>query len=298
VRSLLIFIALFTVLVFGYPHVHRSVPHAAAAAVVRSQVFHPAIVKVSASAVAGYSVTPMDNFGWLTFIARPLYLALRFLHAHGIPNWGWAIITLTLLFNVLTVWPRVVSMKSSLKMMRIQPRVDAIKQRYAHLPVSDPKRAEMNVEMMALYKAEGASMFGGCLPMLLQMPLFFAFIKVLRSVPELHQAHWYWLTDLASPDPRHILPLLIIASMMLTQIITPAPAMTASQRWMLGILMPVVMGFSLWHYASGLSLYWISGNVISLLIQLAINRSQTGKEMNTLATERAATNLRAGKSRG
>ncbi len=178
------------------------------------------------------------------------------------------------------------SMKSSLKMMRVQPKVDALKKRYAHLKVNDPKRAEMNVEMMALYKAEGANMFGGCLPLLLQMPLLFAYMSVLRNAAELHHAHWFWLTDLSLPDPLHVLPLLIIASMVLTQLITPAPGMSASQRRIFAILMPVVMGLSLWRYASGLSLYWVTGNVIYLLIQLAINRSKLGREMHALATER------------
>ena len=98
------------------------------------------------------------NFGWLTFIAKPLYLALRFLHDHGIGNWGWSIIVLTAIFNLVVIWPRMMSMKSSLKMMRVQPKVDALKKRYAHLKINDPKRAEMNAEMMALYKAEGANM--------------------------------------------------------------------------------------------------------------------------------------------
>jgi len=145
--------------------------------------------------------------------------------------------------------------------------------------------------MMTLYKAEGANMFGGCLPLLLQMLLLFAYMRVLRSAPELQQAHWFWLTDLSSPDPLHILPLLIIASMVVTQLITPSPTMTSSQRRMIVILMPAVMGFSLWHYASGLSLYWITGNFINLLIQLVVNQSKTGKEMQAIAAEHATTTV-------
>jgi YidC/Oxa1 family membrane protein insertase len=122
------------------------------------------------------------------------------------------------------------------------------------------------------------------------MPLLFGYMRVLRSAPELHLAHWYWLKDLSSPDPLHILPLLIIASMILTQFTTPTPTMTPSQRWMLGILMPGVMGFSLWHYASGLSLYWITGNIISSAIQLAINQSKIGREVQNLGAERPPIN--------
>jgi YidC/Oxa1 family membrane protein insertase len=284
-RPFLVFVVLFLFL-FGYRYVHPSAPSAPAGAhPVPSQMLQ---TKMPAAPVVGRSVGSADAYGWLGFLAKPLYLALRFLHGHGVRNWGWAVIVLTAIFNLLTVWPRIMSMKSSLKTMRVQPKVDAIKKRYAHLGMNDPKRAEMNVEMMALYKAEGASMFGGCLPLLLQMPLLFAYVRVLRNASELHQAHWFWLTDLSLPDPLHILPLLIIASMVLTQFITPAPSMTSSQRWMVGILMPVVMGFSLWHYASGLSLYWITGNVMNLAIQLGINRSRMGKEMGSLAAGRVA----------
>lgn len=238
------------------------------------------------SAAIGEPMTRNSNFGWLTFIAKPLYFALRFLHDHGIDNWGWSIVVLTMIFNLLIVWPRIMSLKSSLKMMRVQPKVDALKKRYAHLKINDPKRAEMNAEMMAIYKDEGANMFGGCLPMLLQMPLLFAYLSVLRNAAELHRAHWLWLPDLAAPDPLHILPLLIIGSMVLTQLITPTPGMTASQRWMVALLMPAVMGLSLWRYASGLSLYWVTGNIINLLIQFAVNRSELGKEMHALAAKR------------
>ena len=287
----LIFIVLFFTAAFGYRYVHTPVPSAAVvAAPMQSQMPQPGASKAPVLAAGDHSIASHDNFGWLAFIAKPLYLALRFLYSHGVGNWGWAIIVLTVMFNLLTVWPRVLSTKSSLKMMRIQPKVDAIKKRYAHLTLSDPRRADMNVETMALYKAEGANIFGGCLPLVLQMPLLFGYMRVLRSAPELHQAHWYWLKDLSSPDPLHILPLLIIASMILTQFVTPAPTMTSSQRWMLGLLMPAVMGFSLWHYASGLSLYWITGNIISLAIQLTINQSEIGKEIHNLAAERSAIN--------
>jgi YidC/Oxa1 family membrane protein insertase len=298
-RSLLAFIVLFLMLLFGNHYIHTSTaPAAMPTSPVQTQTPKTEIDKAPAMATADRPIGSSDNFGWLAFIARPLYLALRFLYGHGIGNWGWAIIALTVMFNLLTLWPRILSMKSSLKMMRIQPKVDAIKKRYEHLTSNDPKRGEMNEEMMALYKAEGASMLGGCLPTLLQMPLLFGYMRVLRNASELHQAHWYWLTDLSLPDPLHILPLLIIASMILTQFVTPAPTMTSSQRWMLGILMPAVMGFSLWHYASGLSLYWITGNLISLLTQLAINQSRVGKEMQALAADRAATNLKPDRGRG
>ena len=288
VRSLLGFLMLVFMLFFGFQYVWQPKPSVPmSAGQMQSQMVHAEIAKASSPVAGGQSVASPGNFGWLTFIAKPLYLALRLLHDHGIGNWGWSIIVLTVIFNLLIIWPRMMSMESSLKMMRVQPKVDALKKRYAHLKIDDPKRTEMNAEMMALYKAEGANMFGGCLPLLLQMPLLFAYMSVLRNATELHQANWLWLTDLSLPDPLHILPLLIIGSMILTQCITPAPGMSPSQRRMFAILMPAVMGFSLWHYASGLSLYWVTGNMINLLIQFAINRSKLGKEMHALAATRA-----------
>ena len=193
-----------------------------------------------------------------------------------------------MIFNLVLLPTRFMMMKSSLKMMRIQPKVEAIKKRYAHLKMNDPKRAEMNAEMMELYKTEGVNMYGGCLPMLLQMPLFFAYYRVLLNAVELRQAHWFWLTDLSAPDPLHILPILIIISMFLVQYITPSPGMDPTQRRMMAIMMPVIFGFMLWHYASGLALYWGTGNIINLAIQIGINQSSMGKEMHAIAARRAA----------
>ena len=236
----------------------------------------------------GQSLEPLIQYGWLTVIAKPLYLALRFLVEHGVNNWGWSIIIVTIIFNVVLLPTRVLMMKSSLKMMRIQPKVDAIKQRYAHLKTTDPKRADMNAEMMELYKVEGVNMYGSCLPMLIQMPLFFAYFRLLQNTVELRQAHWYWLSDLSSPDPLHILPILIIITMFLTQYITPSPGMDPVQRKMLAFMMPAMFGFMLWTYASGLSLYWGTGNILNLAIQISINQSHIGKEMSAIAAKRAA----------
>ena len=280
IGPVLAFLALVLILLFGYQHVRHPNQSEPVSSSHVTQTVHRDMPKA-----AGQTIATTTNFGWLAFIAKPLYFTLRFLHDRGIGNWGWSIVLLTVIFNLLIIWPRIMSMRSSLKMMRIQPKVDALKKRYAHLKISDPKRAEMNAEMMALYQAEGANMFGGCLPLLLQMPLLFAFLSVLRNAAELHQAHWLWLTDLASPDPLHVLPLLIIGSMVVTQFITPAPGLSAPQRWTFAILMPAVMGFSLWRYASGLSLYWVTGNIINLVVQLAINRSKLGKEMHALTSK-------------
>ena len=242
----------------------------------------------------GPSLEPLIEFGFWTFIAKPLYIILRFMVSHGIPNWGWAIIVFTVIFTLVLLPSRIMMTKSSLKMMRIQPKVDAIKKRYVHLKMNDPKRTEMNTEMMALYKTEGVNMYGGCLPMLLQMPLFFAYYRMLLNAVELRQAHWLWLPDLSQPDPTHILPILIIVTMFLTQYITPSPGMDPAQRRMMAFMMPIIFGFMLWHYASGLALYWGTSNVIYLAMQIGINRSHWGKEMHAIAARRAAKRSGAG----
>jgi len=238
----------------------------------------------------GQSLAPLIQYGFWGFIAKPLYLALRYLHDHlgaGAYNWGWAIIIVTVIFNVLMLPTRFMMMKSSLKMMRIQPKVDALKQRYAHLKPTDPKKAEMNAEMMELYKKEGVNMYGSCLPMLIQMPLFFAYYRVLYNAVDLRQAQWFWLHDLSVADPVHILPIIIILSMFITQYITPQPGMDAQQRRMMAFMMPVMMGFMLWSFASGLALYWCTGNLIQLALQIGINQAPIGREMHEIAARRA-----------
>ncbi len=240
----------------------------------------------------GPGLESLIQFGsWLGVIAKPLYYALRFLRnfiGGGSYSWGWAIVLFTAVFNLLFIPLRFMMMKSSLKMMRIQPKVDAIKKRYANLKMNDPKKSEMNTEVMALYREEGVNMYGSCLPMLPQLPLFYGFFRVLYNAVELRQAHWFWLPDLSQPDPTHILPLLIIVSMFLTQYITPSPGMDPMQRRMMAFIMPIFMGSFLWHYASGLALYWATGNVLNLALQIFINQSTYGKEMHAIAARRAA----------
>ncbi|MDR3739497.1 MAG: membrane protein insertase YidC [Terracidiphilus sp.] len=244
----------------------------------------------SSGSADGPSLEPLIQYGMWTIIAKPLYFALRWLHDLFGQNafaWGWSIIVFTTLFNLIMLPTRFMMMRSSLRMMRIQPEVDKIKRKYANLKINDPKRAEMNTEMMDLYKRENVNVYGSCLPMLPQLPLFFAYFKVLQCAVELRQAHWFWLKDLATPDPLHILPILIILTMFLTQYITPSPGMDPAQRRMMAFIMPVFMGFILFNYASGLALYWGTSNVINLAMQLGINQSSMGKEMHAIAARRA-----------
>ena len=235
----------------------------------------------------GEDLKQLVQFGWLKIIAEPLFLLLRWVYGF-VHNWGWAIILVTVVFNLLMLPTRVMMMKSSLKMQRIQPKLDAIKRKYAHLPVTDPKRADMNAETMKLYKEEGVNMYGSCLPLLVQMPLLYGFYRVLGNVIELRQAHWGWLPNLAQSDPWHILPIFIITTMFATQMMTPSPGMDPQQRRMMAFTMPAVLGFSMWNFASGLALYWATGNLINFCIQMTINRSAMGRELQALAAKRAA----------
>ncbi len=245
----------------------------------------------------GQSLSPLIHFGWFSIIAKPLYLATRFLRrllGPGRDNWGWAIVIVGIILNMVTLPSRLMMTKSSLKMMRIQPKVDAIKKRYANLKLNDPKRAEMNQEMMALYKTEGVNMYGSCLPMLIQMPLLYAIYEVLENAIELRQAHWLWIPDLSAPDPTYVLPALFILTMFWVQYISPSPGMDPAQRRMMAFVMPVIFGFTLFHFPSGLSLYWFVGNLINLGIQIGINHSSVGKEMHAIAARRAAKKAGAG----
>jgi YidC/Oxa1 family membrane protein insertase len=240
---------------------------------------------------SGPSLESLIQFGsWLGVIAKPLYIVLRYLRnllGPGANNWGWAIILFTAAFNLAFIPLRFMMMKSSLKMMRIQPKLDAIRKRYANLKMNDPKKMEMQQEQAALMKAEGVNMYGSCLPMLPQLPLFYGFFRVLYNAVELRQAHWFWLPDLSQPDPTYVLPILIIITMFLTQFITPSPGMDPMQRRMMAFILPIFMGSFLMHYASGLALYWATGNVLNLGLQVFINPSSYGKEMHAIAARRA-----------
>lgn len=243
----------------------------------------------------GEDLKQLIQFGWLKIIAEPLFLLLRWVYGF-VHNWGWAIILVTVVFNLLMLPTRVMMMRSSLKMQRIQPKLDVIKRKYAGLKATDPKRAEMNAETMKLYKEEGINMYGSCLPLLVQMPLLYGFYRVLGNVIELRQAHWGWLPNLAQSDPLHILPIFIITTMFATQMMTPSPGMDPQQRRMMAFMMPAILGFSMWNFASGLALYWATGNLINFCIQMTINRSPMGRELQALAAKRAAKKTIQGKT--
>ncbi|HKO14465.1 MAG TPA: membrane protein insertase YidC, partial [Acidobacteriaceae bacterium] len=236
----------------------------------------------------GKSLEPVVSFGWFSWVAKPMLLVLRFFVVHGVGNWGWSILILTFILNLAMIPTRVMMMKSSLKMQRIQPQIDSIKAKYAKYKTTDPRRQEMNKEMFDLQRKEGVNMFGGCLPMLLQYPLLYGFYEMLEYSIELRQAHWLWLPDLSAADPWHILPVFVIVSMFLSQFLTPSPGMDQNQQRMMAFMMPVIFGFMMWNLGSGVDLYWVGSNIMGVGTQMVMNRTSMGREMREIAARRAA----------
>ena len=226
------------------------------------------------------------NFGFFGVIARPLFIWLRWTHAY-IHNWGWAICIQTLIINLALMPLRISSMKSALKMQKIQPQMNSIKEKYKKYGMRDPRRQEMNTEIGELMKREGVSPVGGCLPLAIQMPFLFAYYGMLGSALDLRHASWLWVHDLSSPDPWHILPIGIFITMLFMQRMTPQAGMDPSQQKMMNIMMPVMMGFLSWNFASGLCLYWSEGNFIAIAQQAIMNRTSLGREMREMAAKRA-----------
>ena len=226
------------------------------------------------------------NFGFWGVIARPLFLWLRWIEGI-VGNWGWAICIQTLIINLALMPLRISSMKSALKMQKIQPQMNSIKEKYKKYGMRDPRRQEMNTEIGELMKREGVSPVGGCLPLAIQMPFLFAYYGMLGSALDLRHASWLWVHDLSSPDPWHILPIGIFITMVFMQRMTPQAGMDPSQQKMMNVMMPVMMGFLSWNFASGLCLYWSEGNFIAIAQQTVMNRTSLGREMREIAAKRA-----------
>lgn len=243
----------------------------------------------------GETLQPLLDFGFFGPIGKYLFLGLRAVHSaiaphdNGLHNysWGWAIVIFTILINLALLPLRVQGMKSALKMQRIQPQIEAIKAKYKNPKATDPKAGEMNAEVMALQKANGVSMLGGCIPSLIQLPLLFAFFTMMTKVVELRQAHFFWLPDLSSADPWHILPILMVITSFIAQYYTPSPGVDPQQQKMMAFMMPAFSGYMTWNYASGLALYWNIGNLVMIIQQQVMNRTSLGREMKEIAAKRA-----------
>jgi YidC/Oxa1 family membrane protein insertase len=200
-------------------------------------------------------LTKAIYFGMFAFLAVPLLGALKWVYGF-VGNWGWAIITLTILINLAMFPLRHKSVVSMRKMQELQPQMKAIQDRYAKYKMTDPERRGMNEEVMELYKAKGVNPASGCVPMLLTMPFLFAFYSMLSQAIEIRGADFVlWIHDLAAHDPYYVLPILTGVTMVWQQKLTPAGVDPTQQKMMM--IMPVMFTFIFLGQPSGLSLYWL-----------------------------------------
>ncbi|HTM42171.1 MAG TPA: membrane protein insertase YidC [Terriglobales bacterium] len=237
--------------------------------------------------VANGDLRGLIDFGFFGIIARPLFIWLRWMQQHWVSNWGWAIALQTLIITVLLLPLRISSMKSSLKMQKAAPQIKAIQEKYKKYSMRDPRRQQMNQEIADLYKKEGVNPVGGCLPLVIQMPFLIAYYAMLEVAIELRHAPWLWIHDLSSPDPWHMLPILIIISTLFVQRMTPAAGMDPTQQKMMNLMMPLFLGVISWNLAAGLCVYWVLSNGIGIVQQAVMNRTELGREMRAEMEKRA-----------
>ena len=214
------------------------------------------------------------SFGWMEFIADPLFHGLKWLHNY-IPNWGWSIVVLTLIVNMLLFPLRISSYKTTLKMQRVAPEIKAIQEKYKKYSMRDPRKAEMNKEVMAIYSREGINPVGGCFQMFLQMPVWFGLNTALRFAIEMRHARWFgWITDLSSKDPYYVLPVMMGLSMYLVSKMTPMTSTDPQQQMMMKI-MPITMAglFMISPISSGLAVYILTSSVVGIGQQWYLNRT-------------------------
>ncbi len=222
------------------------------------------------------------SFGWLSILAKPLFLVVNWFHKSLIHNFGWSIVLVTIVINLALFPLRFTNMKSMRKMQALKPQIDAINAKYKKLSLTDPRKADQQQETMALYKQNGVNPMGGCLPMLIQLPFFIAFYKVFTVSVEMRGATWLWVTDLSQPEslPLHILPLIMIASQFWMQKMTPtaAPGGDPSQQKMMMYMMPLIFGFMFYNLPSGLVLYYLTSNLVGMGLQSFFNQTATAED--------------------
>ena len=225
---------------------------------------------------------PLDglvDFGWFSIVARPLFVAMRYIYDHWIHNYGWAIVILTVLINLAMFPLKLKSIRSAQEMQRIAPIVKGIQDKYKQYKLNDPRKQRMNQEVMKVYQEHNINPLGGCLPMVVQLPFLYGFYRVLDLSIELRHAPWIlWVRDLSSPDSYHlfgfplsILPTVMIITMFILQKMTPVATVDPAQQRMM-MVMPLIFGIMFYNFASGLVLYWLTGNIVGIAQQAFINR--------------------------
>ena len=206
----------------------------------------------------------VKDYGWVTILAKPLFRLLTWLHA-VLGNWGWSIVALVVLLKIAFYWLNASAYRSMAKMKAVNPRVMEMRERFK----DDPQK--MQQEMMRLYREEKVNPLGSCLPIVAQMPFFFALYWVLLSSVEMRNAPWIgWIHDLSAFDPYYVLPLLMTGSTMFQTWLNPTPADPIQARMMW--IMPLVFSAMFFVFPSGLVLYWLTNNLLSIAQQWFINK--------------------------
>jgi YidC/Oxa1 family membrane protein insertase len=207
----------------------------------------------------------VKDYGWLTILAKPLYWLLEKIHGY-VANWGWSIVLLVVLIKAAFYWLNASAYRSMAKMKKINPRIMEMRERLKGNP------QQMQQEMMKIYREEKVNPLGGCFPILIQIPVFIALYWVLLSSVEMRNAPWVgWITDLSSPDPYFILPLVMAVTTLIQTALNPLPPdpLQAKLMW----LMPLMFSVMFFFFPSGLVLYWITNNVLTIAQQAVINKS-------------------------
>jgi YidC/Oxa1 family membrane protein insertase len=219
------------------------------------------------------------NFGWMSILAKPLFLVVNWFNANVVHNFGWAIVVVTIVINLALFPLKISNMKSMRKMQALKPQVDAINAKYKNIKMTDPRKGEQNQEVMDLYKKYGVNPMGGCVPMLLQIPFFFAFLTVFRVSAEMRGANWLWIHDLSQAETSAIklLPIIMIVSQFYMQSMTPQANVDPSQQKMMRF-MPLIFGFMFYQFPSGLVLYYLTSNLVSMGQQWFFNHTEAAQE--------------------
>lgn len=217
-----------------------------------------------------YGMGDALQFGWFGLIARFFLEALVWLNQFT-KNYGFAIIVLTILIKIVLYPLQHKSIVSMKKMQKVQPKVEAIRARYKKAKTDAEQRQKMNMEMMQLYQKEGINPMAGCLPLVLQLPILWGFYNLLSRAIELRGAPFIlWIHDLSEKDPTYVLPILMTATMFIQTYITPSTGDPMQRR--IFLIMPLMFGFFFKDFPSGLVLYWLVQNVLTIVQQSIMNK--------------------------
>jgi len=215
------------------------------------------------------------DWGWFALLAKPLFIALQWMNSAFVHNYGWSIVLLTVIITMALLPLKMANLKSMRKMQALQPEMTRINEKYKGVGMSSPKSQEKQQEVMELYKKNGVNPMGGCIPMLIQLPFLYAFWRVLAVTIEMRQAPWLWVADLSQPErfDIHFLPLIMIISGFLLQKMTPMAGATDPNQQRIMQFMPLIWGFFFWQLASGLVLYYLTSNLVSMAQQWFFNKT-------------------------